>query len=585
MSKYLLRPLRQARTIGAALTLISVTTVAQTQTSRDAVLGALESNPEVKSAMHTFEAADYEMRGAKGGYFPSLDISAGTGKARRDYDERDDYTTNRAEIALTQLLFDGFRVSGEVGRLDEARQVRYLELRDTLDGIALESFAVAEDLVRFRELLDLARTNYQEHLEVQAQIKERVDQGVGRRADLDQVEGRVALAESNLLTEASNLHDVTAKYLRLVGQLPPAELQPVSLLDEQVPDTVNQLLEMAYRGNPGFHAAIKNIASAQAGVKTQRSNYYPTVELRARYGTQQNLGVFDERFDPDDFGDEGSVELAFTYNLFNGGSDRAAVRQSLAEVDTAMSQRDQACVNLRQDTQIAYNDINQLTEQLVSLQAHRDASNRVRAAYAEQFQIGQRTLLDVLDAENEYFESSRALINANHDLNLAYARVLDASGQLIPTLNIVGEELPALESIDEDMAEISVEPASACPVVSPTAYGRTELISDVFNIEMDDMFDEQSTVLSANAMSRLDRLIAQFGKNGTVAEVLVSARMTSDKAGLNETIAQARVKAVRNYLVFNGLELASVVDSPIDSNSPVQPATDRVQITVRHLGG
>lgn len=576
---------RTTKVLSVAALLSVTATMSEAQTSRDAVLEALTTNPQVQSAVHTFEAASYEMRSAKGGYYPSLDVTAGTGKARRDYDDRGDYTTNRAEITLTQMLFDGFRTSGEVNRLNQARQVRYLELRDAVDTIALETFAVAEDLVRYRALLDLARANYQQHLDVQAQIKERVDQGVGRRADLDQVNGRVALAESNLLTEASNLHDITAKYLRLVGSLPPAELEPVSLRDQTIPDSVSQVLEMAYRGNPGFHAAIKNIAAAQAGVKSQKSGYYPTVQLQASYGTQQNLGVFDDRFDADDFGDEAAIELAFTYNLYNGGSDRAAVRQSMAEVDNAISLRDQACINLRQDAQIAYNDVHQLTEQLQSLQQHRDASDRVRAAYAEQFQIGQRTLLDVLDAENEYYESSRALINAHHDLNLAYARVLNAMGQLIPALGIGGEELPALESLDDDMLKISVEPSSACPSLSPTAYSRAELISDVFNIEMDDMFTGQGTVLTERAKQRLDRLIEQFGRSGTVSEVLISARMTSHATGLERSIAQSRLKAVRDYLLFNGLELASIVEPVQNSSSPLQPASNRVQITIRHLGG
>lgn len=555
--------------------------------SRDVVLRALEYNPEVQAAWNTYQAATHNVGTARGQYLPSVDLTASTGKQRRDFDDRDDYDINSAEISLTQMLFDGFRVSGEVSRLDSARQVRYLELLDTVDNLALESFEVAENLVRYRKLLKLARSNYQEHLDVQGQIGDRVDQGVGRRADLDQVDGRVALAESNLLTEAANLHDVTAKYLRLVGDLPPERLVPNDLQSEPLPDSVKEVLYAAYQGNPGFHAAIKNIAAAQASVRTQRSGYYPRVELRARYGTQQNLGVFDDRLDPDDFGDEGAIELALTYNLFNGGSDRAAVKRSLSEVNTAKDQRDVACVNLRQTTQIAYNNTHSLEERLISLGQHREASDRVRRAYSEQFQIGQRTLLDLLDAENEYFQSSRAYINGQHELNIAYARVLESMGKLLVALNIVPDDLPLAEDLDEDLADIDVEPSAACPALSPSALSRDDLINRVVTYEADNLFADNSSVLNNSAMNQLDQLLARYGnQSGRVAEVIIAAQSSeANPSSVSRSLARARVTAVRDYLVINGIDAGRVAVQPASDpeGALVRPATDRIEITVRQL--
>ncbi|MDO3380557.1 TolC family outer membrane protein [Gilvimarinus algae] len=569
----------------AALCLLGASGVqAETETSRDAVTKALETNPDVRAALHTFDAAGHEVGTARGDYFPSVDLSAGTGEMTRDYDDRGSYTTNRAEISVTQLLFDGFRTIGEVSRLDRARQVRYLEFLETVNGIALESFETAENLVRYRTLLDLARVNYQEHLDVQVQIQERVDQGVGRRADLDQVQARVALAESNLITEASNLHDVTAKYLRVVGELPAEVLVPDDLTDQALPESVKAALFAAYQGNPGFHAAIKNIAAAQAAVRTERANYYPRLELRARYGTEQNLGVFDDRYDPDDFGQEGAVELALTYNLFNGGSDRAAVKRSLAEVDTAIDQRDQACTNLRQNTQIAYNNTQQLAEQLVSLKAHRDASNRVRLAYNEQFQIGQRSLLDLLDAENEYFQSSRALVNGEHDLNIAYARVFESTGDLLNVLGIVGEKMPLASELNDDLARISVEPSAACPALAPGPAYTANLITDIISIEMGDLFAGNSSVLNADGKARLDAFLAGFAGEGRVADATVTPSLAAGSSMVNQNLASARAKAVRDYLVINGVESAKVKSASADEAAEVRTATDLIEITVHYLG-
>ncbi|WP_020210351.1 TolC family outer membrane protein [Gilvimarinus chinensis] len=571
-----------AACLTAACGISSMALAQAPENSRDAVINALDYSPEIREALHTFQAADHNVGTARGGYFPSIDLTAGTGKMERDYDDRDDYTTNRAEISVTQLLFNGFRTVGEVSQLDGLRQVRYLEFLDSVDNVALEAFIVAEHLVRYRKLLDLARDNYDEHLDVQLQIRDRVEQGVGRRADLDQVDARVALAESNLITEASNLHDVTAKYLRLVGELPPQVLVPVDLTKQDLPDDIKQVLYDAYTGNPGFHAAVKNISAAHASVKIERSSYYPRLELRARYGTEQNLGVFDDRYDPDDFGNEGAVELALTYNLFNGGSDRAAVKRSLAEVDAAKDQRDQACVNLRQTTQISFNNTRQLEDQLVALRNHRDASNRVRAAYNEQFQIGQRSLLDLLDAENEYFQSSRALVNGEHDLNIAYAEVLESTGDLLPALEIVGERMPLGDELEDGLADVSVDPASACPAIAPGADHGTNLVSEVFNLQMDDLFAQNSNVLSGAGQSRLNEVLAKFQREGTVAGAWVSYSLSATSSVVNQSIAASRVTAVRDYLVFNGMEVAKVKEST-DNLSNVQPASDLIEITVRYV--
>ncbi|UTF61353.1 TolC family outer membrane protein [Gilvimarinus sp. DA14] len=554
----------------------------QSYNSRDAVITALDYNPQVREALHSFHAADHNVGTARGNYFPSVDLTAGTGKMERDYDDRDDYTTNRAEISVTQLLFNGFRTVGEVSQLDGLRQVRYLEFLDSVDNVALEAFTIAEHLVRYRKLLDLARDNYDEHLDVKIQIQDRVDQGVGRRADLDQVDARVALAESNLITEASNLHDVTAKYLRLVGELPPQLLVPVDLTEQNLPADIKQVLYAAYQGNPGFHAAVKNISAAHASVKVERSNYYPKLELRARYGTEQNLGVFDDRYDPDDFGNEGAVELALTYNLFNGGSDRAAVKRSLAEVDAAKDQRDQACINLRQTAQISYNNTKQLADQLVSLRNHRDASNRVRAAYNEQFQIGQRSLLDLLDAENEYFQSSRALVNGEHDLNIAYAEVLESTGDLLAALEITGERMPLNDELDEDLADVSVEPDSACPAIAPGADHASNLVSEVVSLQMTELFTDNSSVISEAGKTRLNDFLARFAREGTVAAAWVNYSLSPSSSVVNQSMAASRATAVRDYLVINGMEVAKVKQSG-SQDSPVQPATDLVEITVRYV--
>jgi len=202
----------------------------------------------------------------------------------------------------------------------------------------------------------------------------------------------------------SNLHDVTARFLRLVGEKPADRLTPVTLssayVDASVTD-VKTLLTNAYGTNPQFNAAIYNIDAQRYGVDSAKSLYHSQVNLTASYGAQtRDQAALNNTIT------EASVGVNFSYNLYNRGSDRAAIRQALSQVDLAKDLRDKACIDMRQTVQIAYNDIINITEQLPSLNAHRLSSDRVKSAYMDQFTIGERSLLDLLDSENEYYESS-----------------------------------------------------------------------------------------------------------------------------------------------------------------------------------
>ncbi|HTF96064.1 MAG TPA: TolC family outer membrane protein [Cellvibrio sp.] len=565
----------------------SCSTLAQTGNVKEAALKAIESNPDVQASWHEFKASVLDVRVARGGYLPSVDLAATSGETARDYDGRGSYSTAQGQVTLTQMLFDGFRTSGEVKRMDGIRLVRYYELLNTVENTALEAVRAYEDVKRNRDLVDLARNNYAKHREVYAQIDERVGSGVGRRVDLEQVAGRLALAESNLLTEASNLHDVTARYLRIVGQLPAEELVASDLAAQQLPPSIRDALVLAYQGNPGFHAAIKNISAAQAAVKVERSGYYPKAELRARGVTSRNQNGFDNRVDPDSWGDESAVELAITYNLYSGGSNRAAVRRSLEQVNQAKDLRDQACVDLRQTTQIAYNDSQRLREQLVALQQHKLSSDKVRSAYAEQFNIGQRTLLDLLDAENEYFQASRALITAEGDLEIAYARSLAAMGSLLPALGIVRDGLGILHDVKvEDSLKIS---ESACPDDAPTAMSRSDLISELTPVSGDALFDVGSSDLKPGATQKLDAFIGDIKTTQNVVQISIEGH--SDNTGtdaLNTPLSKARAQRVRDYFVLNGLESIPMTVDGFGSSRPTadnttetgRAANRRVDITV-----
>jgi len=581
------------RVVLSCLALSSLAAYAEPASNvHDAAVQAIESNPDLQASWHAFKAASYQVGEARAGYLPSVDLAASAGKETRDFDGRDRYTTAQGQVSLTQSLFEGFRTVGQVEHLEGARLVRYYELLNSVEGTAFEAVRAFEDVSRERALLSSARDNYSKHQEVFAQIEERVTSGVGRKVDLEQVAGRLALAETNLLTEASNLHDVTARYLRIVGQLPAADLTASSLAQTNMPANIREALQLAYQGNSGFHAAIKNIAATEATVKVERSGYYPKAELRARQVTSRNTNGFDERVDFDRYGDESAVELALTYNLFAGGATRSAVRRALEEVNQAKDLRDKACVDLRQTTQIAYNDSQRIKEQLKSLDQHRRSSDKVRTAYSEQFKIGQRSLLDLLDAENEYFQANRAYTSAEADLNIAHARTLTAMGSLLPALKITRDSLVQVKDA-KVKDNIKIIGANACPLDVAEGYSRKDLISEMVRLSGDALFDVSSSILTPNAAQKLDVLIQQIKNTPNVVQIKIDGH--TDNTGTDMTnipLSKARAESVKNYFILNGLDqihyetegygaTRAVGDNTAETG---RSANRRVEVTVSRQG-
>lgn len=433
-------------------------------TLREVVAQSLEKNPEVRFEASALQALAEEKRRARGGYLPSVDLDVSVGQAKRDFDDRGAFDRHYAELSVTQMLFDGFRVRSQVEEADQQLREQYFRLMSEAEHKALEITEAYLEVKRYRYLMGLAQANVDNHIKVRDQVRQRADRGVGNRADLYQAEGRLALAQSNLRTEVSNLQSVTARYQRLTGKAPGSVLAPVTELDQVLPAELESVMERVFTNNPAIHAAFANIQAAQSALDITKANNYPTLELGFRQGTYHNNNGFDNRTDPRSFGDESLLELRMRYNLFRGGSDRAAQRAAHHRIGQAESLRDKACVDLRQTTTIAWSELENLTTKLELLQAHRESSVQVVQAYREQFDIGRRSLLDVLDSENEAFQAERNLAQGQYDLLLMRAKVLNGMGQLLQALELAAKDsVPDVGDIQPQSHEL---PAQYCAAVS-----------------------------------------------------------------------------------------------------------------------
>lgn len=424
---------------------------------KEMVEKTITSNPEVQSRYHKFLEAGYEQDVARGNFLPDANIVS----TYRNQEEMVKLSGRTAtprmnnELVLRQMIFDGFATSNDVKRLGHASRVRYYELQSAMQNTTLEFLRAYIDSLRYRELSQFAKDNYVVHKQLFDRIQERVTAGVARKVDLEQASGRLALAEANLLTEMTNLHDVTARMQRLYGDLPPDTLEAPAFFTSGVEASAAEALKLAYLQNPDLLSAIEDIQAKEREIKTNEARYMPRLDLQAR----KNLGTSSDGENSTAAAD--LLELTMNFNLFNGFSDRNLIKQTAEKLNGSRDLRDKACVDTRQIVSIAYNDISQLKEQRTYRERHTTSIENAREAYRKQFDIGQRTLLDLLDTENEYFQAKRSLANTQYDMQLAYARVYAGQGELLKKIGAARGNLPEYSREEYMNAE------TVCQAVAP----------------------------------------------------------------------------------------------------------------------
>ena len=214
---------------------------------------------------------------------------------------------------------------------------RYFDFVDATEQAALEASRAHYDVERYRKLVALAEQNYVQHKYAFEQIQSRVRAGVARGVDQEQSGARLALAESNLVTEKANLHDVTERYRRVVGEMPPAQAVSTGSAIKAIPASGAAAIEATAFSSPVIASAVENLRAVKSQAESRKAAYQPRVEARLRAGVGKNFdGV--ENQTRDILG-----QLVLNWNLFNGGIDDARQRQVASLLNQAMDLRDKAC--------------------------------------------------------------------------------------------------------------------------------------------------------------------------------------------------------------------------------------------------
>lgn len=409
---------------------------------------AVASHPEIQARFHDFTSSVEGQNILRGGMLPQVTAQGWIGREQNSHMQDTaayGWTRPGYALSLRQMLYDGFTTSNSVKQLGYEKLSKYYDLVATTDSLANDVAGAYLDVQRYRETQRLARDNFGLHERTLKLLQERAQSGVGRGVDLEQASGRLNLAQTNLLTESNNLNAVSQRYRRVVGSPPPATLDAVPDIGDKLPDarTVQNFSD-SVRQNAAVLSKQALVQAADAGQQAAKGAHQPRLDLLVSTGRDRSLPYAPYR----DM-QTTSAQLLLTYNLYRGGADEARVRQTVAQAYAARDVRDYTCRNVLQELSIAWSNVVRLREQMPFLREHVLSTAKVRQAYQQQFQIGQRTLLDLLNTENELFDARRALVHAQYDLKKSEYAWLMQSGKVLTALGVAqphAQDLPKEQS-------------------------------------------------------------------------------------------------------------------------------------------
>jgi outer membrane protein, adhesin transport system len=403
---------------------------------QDSVYGAIETNPEIDIVKTNRRAVDQELRQARAGYLPSLDFRAAAGpewsdnnttRARNGSDTR---FRTESQLTLSQMLFDGFATRSEVERQQARIDSAAHRVEEAAEFIALNAIEAHLDILRNQEIVRFNEANIAQHERILGGVRDLEEGGRGDIGDVRQTESRLARAFDTLAVSRGALADAIARYQRVVGARP-GDLEDAVAPAAALPPSPEDAANLASVNSPTVRIAAADTDVAGAEIRASRAGFYPRFDVELGTGLNRNIDGAQGR------DNDASGLLVMRYNLYRGGADMALEREAFHRANEARASLDNTRRLAEQEARISYNALQTATARREALTQKEEAQRRTRDIYAEQFEVGTRQLLDLLDGENELFLNRVELVTAVYTERFAAYRVLAVVGELLNTLDVV----------------------------------------------------------------------------------------------------------------------------------------------------
>ena len=414
-----------------ALMICSIPTLVRAETLNDVLAFTYENNPTIMAERTNLKATDEGVAKAKSGYRPTIMAEGSIGRSHNklEYDNiLGDATYNQTptnlSVSVVQPIFSGLSTYQTVRMAKSQVMAGRSNLLDTEQTVFLDAIGAYMDVIRDQAVLDLQINNekvLKKHLE---SYKKKFRVGELTRTDIAQSEARLSGAIADRIAAEGQLQVSKANYRDIIGQ-EPIDLKDVVNFEQGLPQSLDEALTLSLTENPKIKAAEHMQMASKYDVKAKQGALSPSVDLSAAAGRQTKSTTVDKN-------DYWQVEANLSVPLYQSGAEYADLRASKQIANQYRILLEKTRRAVRADTTSAWESYNATKAQIKSIQDQIKASKTALDGVIREADVGQRTVLDVLDAEQEHLDNQVQLVQAHREEVISAYRLLSALGKLTP---------------------------------------------------------------------------------------------------------------------------------------------------------
>lgn len=431
---------------------------------------AIATHPVVQERLKNYRATQQDINIAESEYYPRLDLRTaaaatkqGELKSGSDSDwnhnvEKSGYGSYESSLTFTQNLFEGFSTMNKVDYQEARTLAAAYNYIEKANDVAFKMTTAYLNVLRAYELLENAKENVAINEDIFSRVKELFDAGLTTDSEVKKIESALSLSRANLTVQKNNTKASEYAFRRILGRLPGGTLEKPSL-EIPMPQSLERASLFAINNNPSLIVSNYNIKGAQSLYKQHKKDYYPKIDLEV----SQNYNDFQNRPAIDIADDRFQARVVMSYNLYRGGADAALVQKDVSLINQEVEIKRELKRQVIEGMDLSWNSYEMINLQLSDLRAYNVFSQKTLELFKEEYDLGRRSLLDLLFAQNDVINSRSQIINAEYDYLLAKYRILDAMG-LLP-LALLGDTQAISSKVNLHIDAKASEVLDTIPVV------------------------------------------------------------------------------------------------------------------------
>jgi outer membrane protein len=416
------------------------------ETISGALIKAYLTNPDINTQRAAVRVADEGVPKANAGYLPTVEATGNIGIERAQTSEIGANNTAIGSqgvflkprgygVQASETVFNGSRTLNSIRQAESQVLGAREQLRNTEQNTLLSGVTAYMDVLEDTAILDLDRNNVDVLKEQLRETRDRFTVGEVTRTDVAQAEASLSSAEATALSAVATLQAAVARYRQFIGDQP-TSLAPVKPLVRPIPKTLPEAISISQVEHPAIGGSLHGVDAAELQVKIAEGALYPTIGLSASVTNQlDSSGI------PGFHVLSGQIQGQITIPIYQGGAEYATTRQAKESLSQQEMQTDSLRNQVRQAVVAAWG-LNEAAVGVVRAARAAVSANEVAlTGVREEAKVGQRTTLDVLNAQQALLQARTTLVQAEHDQVVDSYSLLSAVGRLnIPTLGLAVAE-------------------------------------------------------------------------------------------------------------------------------------------------